>query len=170
MPTITKIADYNSRYQVAKDSYSKKTLQVYIDELETTLIRDLLGVELGNLFIADLDLDGVPQTQRFIDIYNAFAVQEDCGTIWSSYGMKDYLIGQIYYDYARNTNTYNSQIGNKSAIGENSEIAGNMIHDLSQRFNKAIVNGKSIQWYCGCHLPEDYPEYKGVELDYTHWL
>lgn len=169
MPTITKIADYIGRYQVAKDSYSKQVLQQYIDENESKLIYQLLGTELGALFIADLDVNGVPQTQRFIDIYNSFALEDDCKQYISD-GLKDYLLGLIYFDYVRNTNTYNSQLGNKSSLTENSEYAGNLIHDLSQRYNKGIATGKNIQWYCDCHLPEDYPEFKGVELEYTHWL
>lgn len=170
MPTITKIEDFKARYQVAKDAYSKQTLQTYINELETTYIHELLGVELGDLFLADLDINGEPQTGRFITIFEPLAIQDDCGKIHSSYGIKDYLLGRIYFDYVRNTNTYNSQIGNKSAIGENSEIAGNLIHDLCQRYNKGIDNAKAIQWYCCEHDSETYPEYKGVKLDYVHWL
>lgn len=169
MPTITKIADYTGRFQIAKDAYSKKTLQYYIDSLEYNLIYELLGAELGTLFIADLDVNGVPQTQRFIDIYNAFAIDNDCKLIASS-GVKSFLIGQIYFDYCRNDNTYNSQIGNKGSVSENSNIAGNLWNDLSQRYNIAIENGKSIQWYVGSYKAEDYPEYKGIELQTTHWL
>lgn len=169
MPTITKIADYKARYQIAKDTYSKKTLQCYIDEKEPCLIYELLGVELGKLFIADLDPQGVPQTQRFIDIYNSFALDDNCG-IHCSIGMKDYLLGLIYFDYARNDNTYNSQIGNKEAVSENSNVASNFVHDLSQRYNHAIRTGKEIQWYVCVHKPEDYPEYKGKRLQISHWL
>ena len=169
MPTITKIADYSGRYQIAKDSYSKKTLGYYIDTLETSLINQLLGAELGALFIADLDVNGVPVTQRFIDIYNSFAIDDGC-RLRSSSGMKSYLLGQIYFDYCRNDNTYNSQIGNKAGVSENSEIASNLWHDLGQRYNIAIENGKSIQWYVSCYKSEDYPEYKGTKLQITHWL
>ena len=169
MPTITKISDYNARYQLAKDAFSKKTLQSYIDELEPCLIYKLLGAELGALFIADLDVDGVPQAQRFIDIYNSFVVDYECSQ-YCSIGLKDYLKGQIYYDFARNNNTYSSLLGNKVAETDNSKTVGNLINDLSQRYNHAIRTGKDIQWYVSCYKPEDYPEYKGQSLKITHWL
>lgn len=171
MAVIVQIEDFTGRYQVAKDALSKKNLQYYIDELENCLLYDLLGAELGTLFIADLDVNGVPQTQRFIDIYNSFAIDDDkyCDTIRISKGIKEYLIACIYFDYARNSNTYNSQLGNKSSSTENSEYAGNLIHDLSQRYNKGIATAKEIQWYCECYKPEDYPEFNGGELDYTSW-
>jgi len=169
MPTITKIADYTARYQIAKDSYSKKTLQYYIDKSEAKLIYELLGAELGGLFLADLDVDGIPQTARFTDIYNSFAIDDDCA-LHCSDGIKEYILGQIYFDYCRNDSTYNSQIGNKGAVSENSEIASNLWHDLSQRYNIAIENGKQIQWYVSCYKSEDYTEYKGVKLEGTFWL
>jgi len=169
MPTITKIADYKARYQIAKDAYSKKTLQTYIDTLEAKLIYELLGAELGGLFLADLDADGLPQTQRFIDIYNSFAIDDDC-QLRCSGGIKEYLLGLIYFDYCRNDNTYNSQIGNKGAVSENSEIAGNLWNDLSQRYNISIETGKEIQWYCECYKSEDYTEFKGIKLEITHWI
>ena len=169
MPTITKISDYKARYQIAKDAYNKKNLQCYIDESEPCLIYELLGAELGKLFIADLDADGIPQTQRFIDIYNSFAIDDSC-ELHCSIGLKDYLVGLIYYDYVRNDNTYNSQIGNKQAVSENSEIASNFFHDLDQRHNHAIDTGREIQWYVKCYKSEDYPEYRGQRLQISHWL
>ena len=63
--------DFQGKWCIAVDDYSEDHLNDYIDTFEKKLLVSLLGVELFDLFQADL-VDQVPQTARFVSIFNEF--------------------------------------------------------------------------------------------------
>ena len=77
-------ADFNGYYDISTDTFTGIDLETYISDIEPIALRRLLGVELYNLFIADLDGNGVPQTAIYQAIYNAFDVDYNCTIISSS--------------------------------------------------------------------------------------
>lgn len=66
------------------------------DEMQEFWVKLMLGDTLGQAFIDDLDSQGVPQAQEFIDIYNEL-IFEYAGSPIIFQGVKRQLIGIFYY-------------------------------------------------------------------------
>lgn len=164
MSNLVEISDFTGSFTIARDTYTKAIFDEVRDEYQFKLIYQMLGGELGQLFIADLDANGVPQTSRFTDIYNAFNTDGSCG-LYVSEGIKKMVIAYVYFYWVSENNTKVGITGNTNNKGENSDIIPT-IGWMVKRFNRAIATAKNIQWYIGQNS-SDYPEYEGVELEYT---
>lgn len=160
--------DFEGYYDISTDSFSSTELTTYIDSLEPTILRRLLGVELYNLFLADLDTNNVPQTPIYQAIYNAFDIDYNC-TIISSTGMLDVLKGFIYYDYMRDSQFASVITGKVKNEFANSEKASFIEFGLQERYNIAVQNASNIQWFI-CQNETDYPTYNGQEFKLQLWL
>ena len=67
--------DFVGKHKLTKTIDS--SLEACITDHESSYLIKLLGLELSNLFIADLTSQ-VPVTQRFLDIFNKIEVQDPC--------------------------------------------------------------------------------------------
>lgn len=165
MANIVTITDYQvGSVTLQQDDQTEDRFDAIRDEYQNSYIYQLLGAELGTLFLADLDGSGVPQTARFEDIYNAFAEDDECEEIKESKGIKFFIKNIIWFHYARVNNISITTAGNIYKLGENSEPALSGKH-YANIYNQAIDTGKAVQWYI-CQNIEDYPEYNGQELEY----
>ncbi len=83
--------DFTGKYAVSQSCYDD--LDTYIEKYEKDFLISLLGAELYLLFIADLDtaIPQVPQTTRFLDLYNSFDIDED-NCIRSSEGLRKMIV------------------------------------------------------------------------------
>ena len=164
--------DFNSgKYKIAQDNFSQATLTAYITKFEKRYLQDLMGIELYNLFVADL-VSNVPQTQRFEDIYNEFAEDDDGlvsglsgmastgNKIVRSEGIKEMLKGFIFFEYNRDLPVKNTMTGNVQEDNENSKVLTSLKAGITEKYNEAIATYKAIQW----KLEDEsatYPEYNG---------
>ncbi len=165
MPNIVEISDFIGAAKIQKGTFNTDPFNSIRDEFSDDYIYRLLGVELGDLFLADLDANGVPQTARFITIFNAIKQDRDNGGILNSKGIKYYITMIVFFFYARNNNIAISLAGNKVTVSENSN---NLVDQtkLVSDYNKGIDTAKAIQIF----INEDsatYPEYNGQHLDYV---
>jgi len=170
---ITNITDFVGTTQLQEDDNTEDKFNVIRDERENTYIFKLLGAELGNLFIADLDANGVPQTARFTDIFEAFAEDVSSGFCFEwmtinglveSKGIKQYLIDTVWFYFARNNPVLITTGGNKISESENSSNSADGA-TLGRIYNKAVDTGLAIQWFIE-DKPTIYPEYNGQKLKY----
>ena len=83
-------ADFTGENVVATDVYTEERLNSFIAAYEAKLLYELLGIELCDLFVADL-VNKVPQTAKYLTIYNAF-VKEINDKMYNSDGMKLMLV------------------------------------------------------------------------------
>ena len=176
--SLTKPSEYNGTVTITKNKYDQADLQDYLDELEPLYLKDLLGCELYELFIADLDGDGVPQTERFTKIYDAFCY--DLNNIWYPYGWNKlhynyYILNQqnrsrgiiamlkgfMFFEYTRDQAKLNSSIGTSTSDGVASTLRTALNTSAVKNYNKALVDYWNIQYYI-CKNSEIYPEYEGV--------
>lgn len=152
-------------YRIPTTQYTQGELVSAINKYEPIYLAYLLGVELSELFIADLDGNGVPQTQRFIDIYEEFIKEIHC-KIENSIGIKKMLIGFIYYEVMINRNYVPTEGGNVASLKENANLLS--YHNNSRvaeiRFNESKFSADSIQRYI-CDNIETYPEYEGKKIE-----
>lgn len=163
MANLVEITDFEGQFQIARDNFTKAIFDDYRDEKQFNLIYKLLGAELGQLFIDDLDANGVPVTARFTAIYEAFIV-DDGSSVRESKGIKEMTIAYIYYYWCRDNNRNVGITGNTKNKGENSDVI-ETVDWIVRAYNKAIATYKEIQWYIG-ENSTDYPEYNGVPREY----
>lgn len=158
--------DFTGFFELPRTTASDPELQSYIDSYEKKTIYELLGVELGELFIADI-VNGVPIDARFIAIFNSFALQDNsCGKIYSSAGIKSILLAVIYYHYVLETQTNVSQSGAMTSESETGSTGNN--HTAARKaeikFNWMLHSVEAVQYKCSRESKADYPEYKGQKF------
>lgn len=172
---IVQLNDFVAEFQLPRTTATDVVLQGYIDRWELETIMKLLGVELGNLFIADL-VNGVPQTARFVTIYNPFQIQQQQGVIsidgycncyqpiWISQGIKFILLSVIYFKYIAKTQVKASQGGatkNETSVSM-SLNPRDALRFGEQKYNQALDSIYSVQYYCRCYKKPTYPEFQGI--------
>jgi len=155
--------DFVGKWNIAVDDYSEDRLNDYIDTFEKQYLVYLLGVDLFDLFQADL-VAQVPQTARFISIFNEFFI-DDGTCVFHSEGMKKMLLGMIYFQYVRDNDIKQTPSG---TYKNTSELANNFpsFNGVVQRWNQSIENYQTIQWYI-CDNPTIYTEYNGQLIQHT---
>ena len=165
MGKIIDLSDFKQgRYKVNQSDFTESDLTWYINEMETKYLVSLLGVELYNLFIADL-FQGNPQDQRFIDIYNAFNYDK-YGEVVTSQGLIEMLKGFIFCEFTREQNFDNSINGNTQKRYEIGDTVTARKNGLMMKYNASIKNYCAIQRYI-CDNKDSYPEFNGQPKGYT---
>ena len=158
----------NGKYAIPTNPKQDTGLQLCIDQTEGYYLPLLFGVELYNLFIADLDspVVGEPTDPRFVQIYNPFIDQTN--DLIMSDGIVEMLKGFVYFMYLRERNTTVTNDGFVRTLGENSETVTAVKHDLTRAYNEAVDTFKVVQYYMETVNDTDYPEFDGVYLNYNH--
>lgn len=160
-------SDFIQKFELSTGMYSNPKIDEYIDRYEDQYLIQLLGVELYNLFIADLDSNNIPQSDRFKKIFDPF--NEQIGfSLMMSRGIKDMLIGFIYFEYLKDLITKTTNVGVTKPQEQNSKIitAHTTIYG---RYNESIRTYNAIQEYILLSM-NDYNEFKGVQKLYAYWL
>ena len=149
-------SDFTGEYLIAQDQYSN--IDSYIVKYEKKYLTMLLGADLYALFIADLTPTSpqVPQTQRFIDLFESFFTDEyNC--VVSSDGIRKMLIQFIYFHALRDNLNFKSTTGTVRMKNENSSESMYNGYNLVESYNEGVCNAKSIQWFIG-ENKDIYPE------------
>ena len=157
-------SDFIGDYALVKSN--SDDINLFIEKYEKEISMQLLGSDLLVLFQADL-IAQVPQTQIYLDIYNAF-VKEVGGWKVESDGMKQMCLAYVYFYYLRKLKIKASMNGAVVNDTENSQQANPMF--LINTYNSAIRTFKHIQYYVTYNKTEVYPTFCGVCKDYTSIL
>lgn len=172
MSRFVNVSDFeNWKLKISKTCYQEDDLQACIDKIETIYFQDLVGCALWTLMVAEWDASALPHsftTQRYIDIYNAFCTDGDCG-IERSAGIKEMLIHFIYFEYVRGQAFENRTAGMTKTKSENSDPASPNEHGLFTVYNEGIDTYWTIRKYI-CDNIATYPEFKGIHKEKTSWL
>ena len=148
------------KYTINKSDSTRQDLKEYIENNEQMFIYQLLGIKLGDLFIADIDPSTKqPITQRFIDIYNPLYFKYK-NQIRQSKGILEVIKGLIFMEFTREQNFKNNINGNSQNIFESGEMVGAYRNGVTLKYNQAIDSYTSIQAYC-YQENETYPEWDG---------
>ena len=161
---ITLTSDYKGQYKIPSNCYTE--LSTYITKYERLYLLDLLGAELYDLFIADLDgsTPQVPQTARFISLFDAFNVDESL-CIVSSEGIKKMLIQFIYFEYMRDSSFKQTVSGVTNIKSQVATVEPYKGWNLEQAYNEGVCNYNAIQWYIcdnSTVYPEENTQHKGI--------
>jgi len=159
---VVKIEDFDAgRFLIPSNDFQTDTLQNYLDKYERHYLLRLLGLDLYNLFIADLDVQGVPQNPDYLAFYEAFA-DESNGCNCESQGIKEMLKALLYFHYIRDTYTRATTTGPKRSKGENSENLDKVAHDITTRYNEGVESFECIQKFISKNRAT-YPTFNGWE-------
>lgn len=169
MSKYIQISDFKGKTKVAKDKFTKVDLQECLDELEVTLLQDLLGCELFEEFATDFAITGTgPTDPKFVEIWEPFCIDNSfpCRQRRSE-GILKMLSLLIFFHYTRdqpvkNTiggNTVNEQSNSRQAIPQESIMFTN--------YNQGIDSYWAIQWII-CDNPNgfDWDKFEGIRKDY----
>lgn len=164
MPDLVTISDFTGAFATPVDKFTEPNeVTPFIEAYQFDLIYLIMGAELGDLFIADLDANGVPQTQRFEDLYNAF-VEDYNSCLVKSEGIKEMVKIYLYSKLAANNNISFNMAANVVKQGENSVTTSSAMW-IAKKYNQAIATAKAIQWYIGQNSSV-YPEENMQEIEY----
>lgn len=163
---IVQKSDFVGQYQLPRSIALDPILQSYIDREEKNTLYRLLGKELADLLIANIDpATHLPTAQRFLNIYNTFFLENDGCYYYDSRGLKDLLLIQIYSAYLAEEQVTVSQSGTVTGAVENGSVTSsiNALRKGEQKWNQSgMETWNAIYWYCKDKYPDIYPEFKGV--------
>jgi hypothetical protein len=156
------ISDFTGKYTLSKGMYDNAKLQDYIDRYEPRYLKELLGVELYNLFIADLN-GGILQSPNYVKIYEplsedyalylySWQTYNTVHTIIDSEGIKEMLKGFIYFEYLKDQWNQATPYGMVTQKAENSEVSNNVVSMMYTRYNEAVRTFLAIQEYIGQNI------------------
>ena len=150
--------DFINKFELTLGDFNTDKFVAYIDRYETITLQNLFGVELFDLWEAGLTAaNPIYETLR-----DPFTVQLECGEILNSRGIKDILLGVVYYFYTADNYTQKTINGSVKMNGENSDNVRLIKANLQSRYNEAMESYHAIQRYI-CENKDVYPTYKGVE-------
>lgn len=165
MGYIINTTDFVGQWHIAQGSFSQ--LGNFITQFEKGYLYKLMGKTQADEFIDDLT-NYVPVTQKYLDIYNPINYELSDGCFLVNDGMKNMMLGFIWFEYMRYTKAQSTISGNVANANENSREVGFTELNIGNRYNDAIQSFKVIQEYC---LEDEitYPDFEGVKLDFSHW-
>jgi len=165
---------------------SVEQLEGYIKRYEKKYINQLLGVDLANLFIADL-VDQVPVDPIYLAIYNPIEKDltndENSQIFYSSLcncsnkqietdGMKSLLMGLVFFQYMRDQPFSRENTGVSRKIAENSENSSFYQWGIAEHYNESVKDYQETQYYILLEQSENdtYEEFNGVKKGFTSTL
>jgi len=158
------------------NKFGEEDFEEYIQSYTPEILKDLLGWDLYDLFIADLLPDGdgrdVPQSPAYINIYEPIDIDAFnlcCKDRMQSYGMVDMLKSMIRFYWLRDMKYKQTVSGTSVMDSENSVVIKSLHYGLTKQYNRGIESYQSIQ----CYIEKNdaiYPTYNGSTKNLTSWL
>lgn len=166
MSDIVVNTDFVGKHELALTQFNTSEIDAYILKYERIYLLKLLGAELYTLFVADLS-GGVPTDPIYTAIFDAFE-RDVCNRIEVSEGIKEMLLGFIYYEYCHDIAQNQTPIGATKPKNENSTVLG--LNGITiTRYNEAVDTAKAIQSFI-LDNSTDYPSFNGQEFKYEYFL
>lgn len=158
-------SEFVGKYALNLNQYNIDKIDLYIEKYEKYYLSHMLGAELYALFIADLDVNNEPQTPIYENIFNSF-IRDYNSTVSISNGIKEMLLGFIYYEILSDLIVNQTSIGGTKPKNENSTVMGKNT-SITTRFNEAVDTCKAIQCYILDNIV-DYTTFNGQPIKYEY--
>ncbi len=98
-------------YRKISSNYDQDRFNAFALTIQETQLRELLGDALYKLLINDCDVNGVPQSQPYINLVNGIDYTYEGNTI-EYYGLKPFLAYHWLKESVREGDLYHSDYGN----------------------------------------------------------
>ena len=154
--------DFVGKFDLVKSINDK--IESYIAIYEESYLRELLGVNLFNSYKADV-VSHLPFTASYLTITNPLYIEQSGYSIVSN-GIKDMLLGFIFFEYVRDNKIKQSMSGSvvNGVDSSNNDFTQEF---LFQRYNESIDIYKNIQLYIELNKAT-YPTYNGFTKGYSY--
>ena len=154
--------DFVGKFDLVKSINDK--IESYITTYEESYLRELLGINLFNLYKADV-VNHLPITASYLTITNPLFIEQNGYSIISN-GIKDMLLGFIFFEYVRGNKIKQSMSGSvvNSVDNSNNDFTQEF---LFQRYNESIDIYKNIQTYIELNKTI-YSTYNGLIKGYSY--
>ncbi len=158
------INDFTGFYEVEEDFYNDDI----IEETEEDTLRDLLGNTLYNAFIADLDGNDEPITQKWIDFKDGKDYMD--GFLIHYTGISEMLVAFAFYALIIDTNNSNSTGFTKNR-NENSVI----LNEYEKRVLAYKAYNKGVNLYMQSEgflnfYPDDFADWYHKQKAYKNLI
>jgi len=162
--------DFVGKFEIHQGMYDTANIDDYIEKYELRYLVELLGVDLYNSYYANAvnQPNHVPTDPLFLFIFNKFEYQNGMQywNILYSYGIKEMLLGFIYFEYNKDLITANTLAGVVTQKSENSSGAMTTIYG---KYNDAVKTYRAIQNYI-LYNSGSYHTFRGQPKQYAYWL
>lgn len=168
MAKILQTTDFTGKYAISQNNFNTTDLQAFIDKYESKYVYDLLGVELGNLLLNDIVASTFlpPATVIYATIFNVLSQDEP---LVRSNGIKEMLLGFVYFEFVRTQTVQNTLTGNVLNQNEVADVVDWSSTGVYYNYNEAITTYRGIQCYVLDNLTV-YPTFKGLMKTFAHPL
>lgn len=166
MASITAPIDFKvGQYKININKHNEADVQACIDSVEELALLQLFGVEFK-----DIVLQGVVDEDPIYEkLYNPFTFQDSCDRIWQSKGVKEMLLGFVYFEWYATHSVAVVLDGQRENESENSKSASSLKANNEKRYNDAVKTYRAIQTYIIENF-EIYPEFKGQSKLLMNWF
>jgi hypothetical protein len=159
---LVNISDFTGKYKLHTGTYVQADIQAYIDKYEPRYLRELFGAELYADFISDIDQQtNEPKSPNFQFVFNPFAIDQSSYVMLVSEGIKEMLLGFIYFEYAKdltNQMTPYGNVQNKSELSNNVTSLNSM---MWTRYNESVKTFSAIRDWI--YLNRNTPAGQGID-------
>ncbi len=155
-------SDFIDKYALSTGMYSTSKLTAYILKYEEQYLVQLLGANLYNEFVSDLNglTPNVPQSPNFLKVFEPFNEDRSgfsgSGVLYSntytfgnsilmSEGILEMLKGFIYFEFSRDLMNQQTPYGNVKQMAENSIVVDSPHSLMWERYNEGQKTYKAIQ-------------------------
>lgn len=173
MARFVAVTDFESGEFLISLQDQNANLEAVIDRLEEEVLQDLLGKELYDLFIADLDgsptIPQAPLTARFLDIYNP--IFETDPIFIRSEGFIKMLQMFIWFEYTKGLGKQNTPVGYVQNEFENGVNLSANAASVELEYNRGVKSFRAVLDFI-VQNSTTYPEYngRGKVKNYISWL
>lgn len=165
MASITTPSDYTGQYSINKNKHNANDIQTCIDSVEELVLLELFGVDFKTIV-----LDGVANLVPIYEfLFEPFNFQDSCDRIWQSKGVKEMLLGFVYWEWFATHSVAVVLDGQRENESENSKSASSLKANNEKRYNDAVQTYRAIQAYINENL-DIYPEFKGKGKLLMNWF
>lgn len=165
MPSITSPSDYNGQYSINRNKHNTNDIQACIDSVEELVLLELFGVDFKDIVLQGV----VDEIVIYENLYNPFNFQDSSDRIWQSKGIKEMLLGFVYWEWFATHSVAVVLDGQRENESENSKSASSLKANNEKRYNDAVKTYRAIQAYVNENL-DIYPEFKGKGKLLMNWF
>lgn len=139
-------SDFIGKYELHKGLYDTSKIEDYIIKFEPRYLMQLLGVELYNEFIGDIDWQlKEPKSPNFQIIFNPLYEDINLYQLIESDGMLEMLKGFVYFEYSKDQMMQQTTFGGVQQKSENSKVLNSLQTLIYNRYNESIKTYRAIQ-------------------------
>jgi hypothetical protein len=165
MASITTPSDFNGQYSINRNKHNTNDIIACIDSVEELVLLELFGVDFKTIV-----LDGVDNNVAIYEkLFEPFNYQDSCDRIWQSKGIKEMLLGFVYFEWFATHSVAVVLDGQRENESENSKSASSLRANNEKRYNDAVKTYHAIQAYINDNL-DIYPEFKGKGKLLMNWF